>query len=63
MKYSVGQETRRQTINQISRWIEDAKSANPDGKVQRHALIRKIQLVIGATQKKAEEYCDLLEVF
>lgn len=62
MRTNVGQEVRRATLGTIRKWIADEKQKQPDAQIDRAALVRKIQLVIGATRKKAEEYCDLLEV-
>jgi hypothetical protein len=63
VRTNVGQEVRKATLLTIGKWIADVKQANPEALVDRSELVRKIQLVIGATRKKAEEYCDLLEVY
>jgi hypothetical protein len=63
MRANVGQEVRKNTLGLIRRWIAVARQKSPDAKIDRSALIRKIQLDIGATRSKAEEYCDLLEVY
>jgi len=50
------QEMRRRTLAVIRDWIGDT----PPEKVDRVALVRKIELVIGASHKKAREYVEAI---
>lgn len=51
---------RAETLAAIGKWIADAKKKNPNAKIDRNKLLLKIQVEIGATEKKAEEYLKLL---
>jgi len=54
---NVLQRQKSQTLAQIRKWITDAGGIE---KIDREQLLRKMELVIGCTRSKGEEYLKLV---